>query len=81
MPNFFVGDKVWTPMYGDGIVTEYRRKYEYPVIVKFESDCELLIDGTEFFTDDGKEHKLHQHPTLFFRGATYQDGPTPEPAK
>jgi hypothetical protein len=81
MPKFSVGNKVWTPMYGNGEVIQYLHKSEYPVLVRFDDECELLLSNREYFTDDGKEHKAHQHPTLFFRGATYQDGPAPEPSE
>jgi hypothetical protein len=78
--SFQVGDNVWAPQFGNGVVTEiYSRTEEYPIHVFFE-DAHRHMQKQKF-TRDGKHSVLHFFPLLFHAGTRIIVAPEPERKK
>lgn len=72
MAKFEVGDEVWSPMYGDGLVKKIDDESDYCICVNFFSG-----EGNDF-TEDGKLYDTHVGPTLFHKGTKIIEAPEPK---
>ena len=63
-PHFKVGDRVWSPHFGAGIVTntEADSGAEFPIEVKFDNS--YIDDDHNYFTKDGQYDTIAQHPNF-----------------
>ena len=59
-----IGDRVWSTLYGYGTVVEIDESANYPILVNFDRDCNV-IDPVSF-SRDGKSWSTHEVPSLFF---------------
>lgn len=64
MTTFKVGDRVWSPYFGDGTITEISdaKKDPFPVKVKWEAS--VFCDDDDEFTKDGKFDLSDAYPDL-----------------
>lgn len=70
--KFRLGDKVWSPLYGNGVIVNMKnRSSDYPITAQFAADI-------EYYTEDGKTYALHQRPSLFFEGSYIVEAPEPQ---
>jgi hypothetical protein len=60
MKEFKVGDKVWNPVYGNGVVKTLRPQSAYPVRIFFAKWVTVTS-----FTEEGKHLASNVAPTLF----------------
>jgi hypothetical protein len=73
--KFRVGDKVWSPQFGEGVVTfVYDNSITYPIQVLFGTD---QTRRPEKYTKDGR-HFYADNPTLFFSGSYIVEYPEPD---
>lgn len=64
MSKFNVGDKVFDIRYGNGVVVaKVVSEQTYPVIVKFDVDDNINVDG--IYTEDGKSDIDQINPLLY----------------
>jgi hypothetical protein len=74
--SFEVGDKVWSPGWGDGKVVKVIDGEEFPVKVQYE--CLPLRLGLVRFTSDGYFPAEHKLPLLFHAGTYITPAPEPQ---
>ena len=52
--KFQVGDRVYAPFHGYGIVIKvYEHPSVYPIVVKWENSSTHFVEGVNAFTEDG----------------------------
>lgn len=52
--EFHIGDRVYSPFQGYGVITRlYRDDHIYPIIVEWDEDNAPFLLGTHTFTADG----------------------------
>lgn len=56
--KYRVGDRVYSPNFGEGIVTEIdKNRAEYPIKVEWLSDAQYIKSETDYYSIDGKYFK------------------------